>query len=1080
MFSRFFIDRPIFANVIAIVTMLVGIVALVNLPIERYPEITPPTVMVMAFYPGAEAQTLADTVAAPIEQEVNGVENMLYMSSTCSSDGSYKLTVTFEVGTDLDEAQVLVQNRLAVAMPRLPEEVQRQGVTAKKQSTNIVLAVSLYSEDNRFSDLYLANFATLRIKDQLSRVPGVGDVTVIGAGNYGMRVWLDPEKLKARNLTTQDVLLSIREQNTQVAAGQIGSYPAPDSHAFQFNVTTRGRLSDPEQFGNIIIKADDSATDNSAGSENAEGQRGGTTRLTRVKDVARVELGSQVYDQWCEINGRPAATLAVFQLPGANALDVAAATRAAIQEIAPAFPAGMKHMIPFDTTVFVEESVYEVYKTLFEAGVLVLIVILVFLQDWRAVLIPATTVPVTIIGAFAAMAALGFSVNMLTLFGLVLAIGIVVDDAIVIVENAAHHIDHGKLAPREATIKAMSEVIGPIIGITLVLLAVFLPTAFLGGITGQLYRQFALTIAATALISAINAVTLKPAQCAVYLRPTKAKKNIFYRGFNRVYDRVEGVYTAIIRRAVRHTALVMLLFIGLSALTAWWFVRVPTGFLPTEDQGFAIVALQLPDAASQTRTRAVIEKVNYILRNTPGVRGWFLLGGQSILDQAVASNAAAMYVTLTPWEDRTGNPALTQDAIIGNLMMQFQGVHEAMIFAFPPPAIMGLGVAGGFEMQLQDRGGVGLAELEKMVHEMVASGNSQTGLTGLRSSFRAGVPMLYADIDREKAKSLGVSLDTVFSTLQTALGSAYVNDFNKFGRTYQVRVQADQKFRLDPEDIGRLEVRDRQGNMIPLSTLCKVERRLGPQVIPRYNLYPSAAITGSAAPGYSSGQALELLEQMAGQKLPSAMGFEWGGMSFQEKRVGSQAIVVFALGVLMVYLVLAAQYESWLLPAAVILVVPLALLGTVAAVSIRGMDNNIYTQVGIVLIIALASKNAILIVEFARDLRNQGRSILDAAVEASRLRFRPILMTSFAFIFGIFPLVGATGAGAAARQSLGTAVFGGMIAATVLAVFFVPVFYVVMQSLSEWRSRKKQPAVATTPKPVPKITIPEPVHAAHP
>ncbi|MFO0899040.1 MAG: multidrug efflux RND transporter permease subunit [Pirellulales bacterium] len=1058
MFSKFFIERPIFANVIAIVTMLVGAVALVNLPIERYPEITPPTVMVMASYPGAEAQTLADTVAAPIEQEVNGVENMLYMSSTCSSDGSYKMTVTFEVGTDLDEAQVLVQNRLAVAMPRLPEEVQRLGVTAKKQSTNIVLAVSLFSDDNRYSDLYLANYATLRVKDQLSRVQGVGDVLVIGAGNYGMRVWVDPEKLKSRNLTMQDVLLSIREQNTQVAAGQVGSFPAPDSHAFQFNVTTRGRLGDPEQFGNIIIKADDEGAERlpEAMGQAAAAHRGGAARLTRLKDVARIELGSQVYDQWCEISGQPAATLAVFQLPGANALDVAEATRQAMEQIAPSFPAGMKHIIPFDTTIFVEESVREVYKTLFEAGVLVLIVILVFLQDWRAVMIPATTVPVTIIGAFAAMYALGFSVNMLTLFGLVLAIGIVVDDAIVIVENAAHHIDHDKLPAKEATIKAMGEVLGPVIGITLVLLAVFLPTAFLGGITGQLYRQFALTIAATALISAINAVTLKPAQCAVYLRPTKARKNFFYRAFNRVYDRFEGIYTAIVKRLVRHTALVMLAFVLLSAFTAWWFVRIPTGFLPTEDQGYAIVAIQLPDAASQTRTRAVIGQVNDILRKTPGIKGWFLLGGQSILDQAVASNAAAMYLTFTPWEDRIGDPALSQEAILGNLMGQFQQVREAMIFCFPPPAIMGLGVAGGFEMQLQDRGGVGLPELQQMVQEMVAAGNSQSGLVGLRSTFRSGVPMLYADVDREKAKSLGVSLDTVFSTLQTALGSAYVNDFNKFGRTYQVRVQADQKFRLDPEDIGRLEVRDRQGNMIPLSTICAIQSKLGPQVIPRFNLYPAAAITGSAAPGYSSGQALALLEQMAAQKLPSSMGYEWSGMSYQEKRVGSQAIYVFGMAVLMVYLVLAAQYESWLLPAAVILVVPLALLGTVAAVAARGMDNNIYTQVGIVLIIALASKNAILIVEFARDLRNQGRSVLEAAVEASRLRFRPILMTSFAFIFGIFPLVGATGAGAAARRSLGTAVFGGMIAATVLAVFFVPVFYVVMQRLSEWRANRKQ------------------------
>ncbi len=1054
MFSRFFIERPIFANVIAIVTMLVGIVALVVLPIERYPQITPPTVMVMAFYPGAEAQTLADTVAAPIEQEVNGVENMLYMSSTCSSDGTYKLTVTFEVGTDLDEAQVLVQNRLAVAMPRLPEEVQRQGVTAKKQSTNIVLAVSLFSDDNRYSDLYLANYATLAIKDKLSRVDGVGDVNVIGTGNYGMRIWLDPDKLKARNLTTQEVLLAIREQNTQVAAGQVGSYPAPTSHAFQFNVTTRGRLADPEQFANIIIKSDDSGMQPPAAPSGGR-PRGGAARLTRLKDVARVELGSQVYDQWCEINGRPAATLGVFQLPGANALRVSEAVRQAMDEIAPTLPEGMKYIVPFDTTIFVNESISEVYKTLFEAGVLVLIVIVVFLQDWRAVLIPATTVPVTIVGAFAAMAALGFSVNMLTLFGLVLAIGIVVDDAIVIVENAVHHIDRGKLPPKQATIRAMSEVLGPIIGITLVLLAVFLPTAFLGGITGQLYRQFALTIAATALISAINAVTLKPAQCAVYLRPMSEKKNFFYRGFNRAYGACERVYTSLVRRLVRRTAPMMLVFAALCALAGWWFLKIPTGFLPTEDQGFCIVAMQLPDAASQTRTRAVVAQVNEILDKTPGVRGWFLLGGQSILDQAIASNAAAMYVTFDHWDQRVGNPALTQEAIIGSLLQQFQGVREAMIFAFPPPAIMGLGVAGGFEMQLQDRGGAGLVELEQMVHEMVAAGNSQSGLLGLRSTFRSGVPSVYADVDREKAKSLGVSLDTIFSTLQTALGSAYVNDFNKFGRTYQVRVQADQAFRMDPEDIGRLEVRDRQGNMIPLSTVCQIERRLGPQVIPRFNLYPSASISGSAAPGYSSGQALQLLEQMAAAKLPKTMGFEWSGMSFQEKRVGSQALVVFALAVMMVYLVLAAQYESWTLPAAVILVVPLALLGTVAAVSARGMDNNIYTQVGIVLIIALASKNAILIVEFARELRQQGLEVLEAAVEASRLRFRPILMTSFAFIFGILPLVGATGAGAAARRSLGTAVFGGMIAATLLAVFFVPVFYVVMQRASDWWARPK-------------------------
>lgn len=1048
MISNFFIERPIFANVIAIVTMLVGIVSLQTLPIEQYPEITPPTVQVAATYPGASAEVLSDTVAGPIEQEVNGVEDMLYMSSSCSSNGSYTLTVTFEVGTSLDEAQVLVQNRVAVAMPRLPQEVQRQGVTTKKQSTNITLVVSLVSPDNSLDDLYLSNFATLRVKDPLTRVAGVGDVQVIGGGVYGMRIWVDPEALKARNLTMEDVLAAIREQNVQVAAGQVGQAPTPKEQGFQFNVSVQGRLSDPQQFADIIVKT---VNDDRSG-----------MRVTRVKDVARVELGAQTYDQWCEIGGLPAASLLVYQLPGANALQVAENVKHALKKLEPSFPKGVKAIVPFDTTVFVEESIHEVYKTLMEAGVLVLIVILVFLQDWRATLIPATTVPVTIIGAFAAMSALGFSVNMLTLFGLVLAIGIVVDDAIVIVENAVHHIDHGKLDPKAATIKSMGEVIGPVMGITLVLMAVFLPTAFLGGITGQLYRQFALTIAATAVISAINAVTLKPAQCAVYLRPTPAKKNLFYRCFNAVYDWFERIYAAIVTVAVRHTALVMILYVALAGITGWWFMRLPTGFVPTEDQGYAIVAIQLPDAASQERTRVVTQQVSEILKGTPGVRSWFLLGGMSLLDSSVTSNAATMFITFTPFEERAKHPELSQGAILGALMGKFQSVHEAMVFVFPPPGIRGLGVAGGFEMKIEDRGGVGLRELQQVVQDMVISANGQTSLAGVQSMFRAGVPQIYVDIDRVKAKSLGVPLDAVFGTMQAALGSAYVNDFNKFGKTYQVRVQAEQRYRLHPEDIARLEVRNRDGRMIPIGTIATVHRTLGPQIVPRYNLYPAATINGAAAPGVSSGQALQLMEQMAAAKLPSSMDYEWTGMSFQEKRVGAQAIYVFALGVLMVYLVLAAQYESWLMPAAVIMVVPLALLGTVIAVAVRGMDNNIYTQIGIVLIIALASKNAILIVEFARELRQHGRSITEAAIEASRLRFRPILMTSFAFILGIVPLVRATGAGAASRQALGTAVFGGMIAATVLAVFFVPVFYVLMQRLAEWRT-KKTPQISLEP-----------------
>ena len=1035
MFSRFFIERPIFANVIAILTMLAGAVALSRLPVEQFPSITPPTVVVATAYPGASALVLSDAVASLIEQEINGVQGMLYMSSACSNDGSYRLTVTFDIGTNLDQAQVLVQNRLAVALPRLPQEVQRLGVTAQKQSTNFLMAVALTSPDHRYDELFLGNFATLRVKNTLIRIPGVGNCDVFGGSRYGMRIWIDPEKLKARDLSTEDVLAAIREQNVQVAAGQIGQSPAPTTQGFQYNVTTPGRLSDPEQFGDIIIKADETDTQ--------------AARLTRVRDVARVELGAEGYDQWSEIGGRPAAGLGISLLPGANALDVASRIKAAMEEMKPSFPDGLEYSIPYDTTPFVEESIHEVYKTLIEAGVLVLVVILLFLQDWRAVLIPATTVPVTIIGAFASMAMLGFSVNMLTLFGLILAIGIVVDDAIVIVENAAHHIDRNQMPPKEATIRAMSEVIGPIIGITLVLMAVFLPTAFLSGIIGQLYRQFALTIAATALISAINAVTLKPAQCAVYLRPTPTRHNIIFRAFNAAYDRCESAYTAMIHRAVRQVVPMLALFTVLTALTGWWFTRLPTGFLPTEDQGYVIVGIQLPDASSQARTRVVVDAVSSILKKTSGVESWFLIGGMSILDGAVAPNAAAMYITFKPWSERTGRPGLSQEELIATILNRCKTIREASIFAFPPPAIEGLGVAGGFQLQIEDRGGVGLSELQQIVDEMVRDGNTQSGLTGLQSSLRAGVPMIRAEVDRVKAKSLGVPLDRIFETLQTELGSAYVNDFNKFGRTWQVRVQADQRFRMEPEDIRRLEVRNKQGRMVPLGTLVTLEKTLGPQVIPRYNLYPSASINGNAAPGSSSGQALELMEQMARRKLPASMGFEWTGMSYQEKRIGSQAIYIFAMAVLMVYLVLAAQYESWAMPAAVILVVPLALLGTVAAVSIRGMDNNVYTQIGIVLIIALASKNAILIVEFAHQLRAQGRPILEAAVEAARLRFRPILMTSFAFILGIWPLVNATGAGAAGRRALGTAVFGGMIASTVLAVFFIPVFFVVMQRLSE-------------------------------
>jgi hydrophobe/amphiphile efflux-1 (HAE1) family protein len=1029
MLSRFFIDRPVFANVIAVITILFGVVALYRLPVERYPAITPPTVVVSATYPGANAKVVAATVAAPIEQQVNGVEGMMYMSSTSSADGSYALTITFEIGTNLDDAQVLVQNRTSIAEPSLPEEVRRQGLSVKKQSSNIVLAVSLTSPKKVYDGLFLSNYATLRLRDDLSRVEGVGEVMVRGVGSYAMRVWLDPDKMAARRLTTQDVTSALARQNVQVAAGQVGQPPSPIGQRFQMTVTTLGRLSDPEEFEGIVIKT---------------GEAG---QIVYLRDVARVELGAQSYDSFASRNGMDSANILIYQLPGSNAIDVSRAVHAAMERIKPSLPDGMEYAIPFDTTKFVASAIHEVYMTLFEAGALVLIVILVFLQSWRALLIPATTVPVTIIGAFAFMPALGFSVNMLTLFGLVLAIGIVVDDAIVIVENAAHHIEQG-MAPREATIQAMNEVTGPVISITLVLMAVFLPTAFMGGITGQLYRQFALTIAATALISAINALTLKPAQCAMYLKPHSGKKNIFTRLFDFFYRPLERSYTWIVGQLVRVWWLVLLAFVGLAGVTAWWYQETPTGFLPTEDQGYIIIAVQLPDAASLNRTREVMERMNAVFAETPGVAHWFVLGGFSLLDGTNAPNGATAFAAWSDWAKRT-TPELSQESLVARLQAEFGKMQEPFVLVLVPPSIQGLGVAGGFQMQVEDREGVGPDILQERTLALIDEAQKRPEIGSAASTFRAGVPQVYLNIDRVKAERMGVLLSDVFASLQANLGSVYVNDFNKFDRTYQVRVQADTAFRGDPGRLRRLEVRNRDGGRVPLATLLTPETRVGPLSITRYNLYQIASITGGAAAGVSSGEALLAMEDAAAQTLPRSMGFEWTGIAFQEKRVSGEAVVVFALAVLLVYLVLAAQYESWVLPLAVILVVPLGLLGVVAAVNLRGMDNNIYTQIGVVLIIALASKNAILIVEFARELRLQGRTIREAAVEASRLRFRPILMTSFAFILGVLPLVWARGAAAASRQSLGTAVFGGMVTSTVLAVFFVPVFYVAVQGLIE-------------------------------
>ncbi len=1036
MISNFFINHPVAANVLAFLTVILGLVGLWNLPVERYPNITPPTIQVVASYPGASAQVMSDTVAAPLEQQINGVENMLYMTSTSSSNGSYSLTVTFQVGTNLEEAQVLVQNRVALAEPFLPTDVRQQGISVKKQSSNILLVVSLTSPDETFDSLYLSNYATLRLKDELSRVAGVGDVTVSGAGAYSMRIWADPRKLDARGLTFQDLLNQLRQQNVQVAAGQIAQPPLEDTQDFQYTMTALGRLSEVEQFEDIIVKV---------------GEDGG---LIHLRDVARIELGAQTYDTFAQKGGIPTANLLIYQLPGANALQVAKGVQASIAKLSQKFPAGLQYDVPFDTTIFVSSAISEVYKTLFEAGMLVLIVILVFLQDWRAVLIPATTVPVTIIGAFAFMPLLGFSVNLLTLFGLVLAIGIVVDDAIVIVENASHHIERGE-APKEATIRAMSEVTGPVIGITAVLMAVFIPTTFLGGITGQLYRQFALTIAATALLSAINALTLKPAQCALWLRPIKEGKKKFFlsRWFNAAFSWIESRYVYCVGGWIRFWPVVLIAFVLTVGGTVWWYRQVPTGFLPTEDQGYLITAIQLPDAASQDRTREVIEQMNAILKDQPGVKTWFTLGGLSLLEGSQSSNAATLFIGLKNWEERT-TPNVQQMPLIGEISKKFAAIKDAFILVIPPPAIQGLGTSGGFEMQVEDRGGTGLVQLQAAVNKLLAAAATDPQLQRVNSTFRAGVPQLYADVDRSKVLSKQVPLGDVFTTLQAALGSTYVNDFNRFGRTFRVTLQADGPFRDEVDDVRRLNVRNAGGEMVSLGSLMKIDEVFGPQIIRRFNLYPAANVTGSAAPGVSSGEALKKMSRLAEETFPESIAFDWSGVSLQESLAKGEELYVFGLALLIVYLVLAFLYESWILPFAVILVVPLGLLGTVASISLLGMDNNIYVQIGVVLIIALASKNAILIVEFARDLRMQGQSIHEAAIAAAKMRFRPILMTSFAFILGVLPLVFATGAAAASRRSLGTAVCGGMLTSTVLAVFFTPVFYVVFQWISEAKQRR--------------------------
>ena len=1031
MISQFFIDRPIFANVIAVVTVIIGFVCLYRLPVAQYPQIVPPTIQVTTRYPGASAEVTAATIGIPIEQAVNGVENSIYMSSASSSDGSYTLTITFQVGTDLDKSIALVQNFVNGALAELPGGVQEQGVTIRKVSPNILLVVSLYSEDNRFDEAFLSNYGIINLQYPLARLDGVGQVRVFGAGPYSMRVWLDPYKLQTFGLTTLDVLTAVRGQNVEVVAGQLGAPPVPKEQPFQFTINTLGRLTDATQFENIIVKT----------------VPGDAPQIVRLRDIARVDLGQQYFSNFANVTGHPSAQIVIFALPDANAIETADHVYKAVADMSKQFPPGLSYAIRFDTTTFVREAISTVYITLFTAGILVLVVILLFLQSFRAMLVPATTVPVTIIGAFIAMSALGFTVNLMTLFALVLAIGIVVDDAIVIVENSSFYVEKG-VPPREATIKAMRELTGPVMGITLALVAVFLPAAFFPGITGQIFRQFALVIASIAVISAINALTLKPVQCALWLRPPSEKgPNWFYRGFNRLFQSTTDVYMGAVTWMVKRPVMMIAVFAVIITGAFLAFLARPTGFLPTEDQGYALLISRLPQGASQPRARELSDKIDAVLKKVPGVANWVTIGGYSILDGANVSTVTSAFIMYKDWKVRGSD--LSQNRIISRINRGLAGIRDAQAFVVVPPPIRGLGQTGGFQMMVEDRGSLGLIELQQATNELVQEGNSRPEMRGLSTTFDVNSPQLYLSIDRTKAESLQVPLSNVFDTLRAYLGSSFVNLFNIYNQVFQVYIQADSPYRLEPRDIKNLYVRNLPGEMVPLGTLLDVNRTRGSELITRYNLYPAAPIFGSAGPGFSSGQALALMERLAENSLPQGISYDWTTTSFQEKQLGYQAYFIYALSIILVYMVLAALYESWTSPAAVILVVPVALVGVLLALVFRGYDNNLYTQLGLVLMIALASKNAILIVEFARDLRHGGLSITEAAIEATRRRFRPIVMTSFAFIMGVMPLLIAFGAGAASQRAIGTVVFGGMISSTLLAIPFVPVFFVVLERLSE-------------------------------
>ena len=1043
-FPQFFIRRPIFAAVLSIITVLLGLLALQQLPVAQYPDVVPPTVVVRAAYPGASPKVLSETVATPIEQEVNGVEDMLYMSSVSTSDGVMSLTITFRLGTDLDKAQVLVQNRVNLASPKLPEDVRRLGVTVTKKSSDLTMVVHLLSPDDSHDELYIGNYAFLQIKDQLARVPGVGDVTVFGARDYSMRLWLEPDKLTALGMTASDVVAAVREQNIQAAAGVIGQPPMASGVAdFQLTVNAQGRLLDEEQFANIIIK------------------QGPSGEITRVKDVARVELAARDYSLASRLSGKAAAAMVIFQLPGSNAIETSRKVRERMEQLKRdlPFPKGVDYKIVYDTTVFASESIDAVIQTLFEAIVLVVLVVLVFLQTWRASIIPLLAVPVSLIGTLAVMHLLGFSLNNLSLFGLVLAIGIVVDDAIVVVENVERNMALG-LSPFDATQKAMTEVSGPVIAVALVLCAVFVPTAFIAGITGQFYRQFALTIAVSTVLSAFNSLTLSPSLSALLLKGHGEKPDLltrfihvafgwFFKGFNRGFDAATSVYSRVVAWCCRGAAIALLVYGVLLLATGYLFQQVPSGFIPTQDKGYLLCFAQLPEGASLERTQKVIEEAGRLSREVPGVKATVEFPGFNPLIGANLPNAGAMYISLEEFADRKGNPAKSSDAIMAQIYGKVASIRDARVLILPPPPVNGLGNSGGFKMMVQDRTSLGLQPLAGTAFRMMLDGLQTPGLAAAFTTFTTRVPQLQVDVDRTKAKSMGVALSDVYDTLQICLGSLYVNDFNRFGRTYQVTAQADGPFRAKPEDIRKLRCRNSAGEMIPLGTLLTIQETIGPDAVTRYNMFPAADLNGIPLPGTSSGQAIEIAKGLFDKEALPGMGFEWTELTLQEQLAGNTLIYVFPLCVLLVFLTLAAQYESWSLPLAIVLIVPMCLLSAMAGVWWNRMDNNIFTQIGLVVLVGLSAKNAILIVEFARQLEREGRGIVEAAVEACRLRLRPILMTSFAFILGVLPMVRATGAGTEMRRAIGTAVFYGMIGVTFFGLILTPVFYIVIRGLTK-------------------------------